>query len=120
MGIAALVIGIIAAIAAIVPLCGMIVALPAGVIGAILGIIDIILKSKKGAKKGVAVAGTIVCVVAVVFALIYNAILVKKLKDVAEESGMDLKEQFEQGMAEAAEAAKNAENVPAPAPAQPE
>ena len=65
MGVAALILGIISIIIGFIPLCGAIAFLPA-VIGLILGIIDTVLKSKKGEKKGMSIAGIILSALAIV------------------------------------------------------
>lgn len=64
MGIASLVLGIISIIIGFVPLCGAIAFLPA-LIGLILGIIEIVKKSKSNEKKGMAIAGIVMCAVAI-------------------------------------------------------
>lgn len=64
MGVASLVLGIISIIIGFVPLCGAIAFLPA-VIGLILGIIDMVKKSKSNEKKGMTIAGLIMCAVAI-------------------------------------------------------
>lgn len=58
MGTAALVLGIITVILGFIPLVGVLAFIPA-VVGLILGIVDVIQKSKKDEKKGTAVAGII-------------------------------------------------------------
>ncbi len=65
MGVAALVLGIISIIVGFIPFCGAIAFVPA-VIGLILGIIDIVQKSKKKEPKGMAIAGTILTGLAIV------------------------------------------------------
>lgn len=65
MGIAALVLGIISIIIGFIPLCGSIALFPA-IIGLILGIVDVVLKSKKGEKKGVSIAGLVLSAIAIV------------------------------------------------------
>lgn len=63
MGVASLVLGIISLIIGFIPLCGAIALVPA-IIGVILGIVDIVSKSKKGEKKGTAIAGLILSAIA--------------------------------------------------------
>lgn len=63
MGVAALVLGIISLIIGFIPLCGSIAIFPA-IIGIILGIVDIVVKSKKGEKKGVSIAGLVLSAIA--------------------------------------------------------
>lgn len=65
MGVAALVLGIISIIIGFIPFCGAIAFVPA-IIGLILGIIDIVQKSKKKEPKGMAIAGTILTGLAIV------------------------------------------------------
>ena len=65
MGVAALILGIISIIIGFIPLCGSIALLPA-IIGLILGIVDVVLKSKKGEKKGISIAGLVLSALAIV------------------------------------------------------
>lgn len=65
MGIAALILGILSMIIGFIPLCGSIALIPA-IIGLILGIVDTVLKSKKGEKKGVSIAGLVLSAIAIV------------------------------------------------------
>lgn len=65
MGIAALILGILSIIVGFIPLCGSIALFPA-IIGLILGIVDTVLKSKKGEKKGVSIAGIVLSALAIV------------------------------------------------------
>ena len=64
MGIAAMVIGILSAILAFIPMCGYFAFLPA-VLGLIFGIIDVSSKSKKNLPKGQGVAGIVLNAVAI-------------------------------------------------------
>ena len=73
MGIAALVIGIIAAIMAFVPLCGMIAFVPA-LIGLILGIVDVVLKGKKKLPKGVGIAGIVLNGLAIILIFVWTTL----------------------------------------------
>lgn len=75
MGIASLVIGIISFILGFVPLCGIIALVPA-IVGLILGIVDAVMKSKSGEKKGMAIAGIVLCSVAIVFIIGYYILFV--------------------------------------------
>lgn len=65
MGVAALVLGIVSVIIGFIPLCGAIAFIPA-IIGLILGIVDIIQKSKKKEEKGMAIAGVILTGIAII------------------------------------------------------
>ena len=65
MGIAALVLGIISIIIGFIPLCGSIALLPA-IIGLILGIVDTVLKKKKGEKLAVSITGLVLSAIAIV------------------------------------------------------
>lgn len=107
MGIAALVIGIVAVILGLVPGCGLVFGLPPAVIGLILGIIEIAKKSKKGEKKGMGVAGVILNVIAIIVIIIWTVFIAVAGEQV-------------QGELEniAAEMEKAAENVETPPPGQ--
>ena len=56
MGIASMVIGIVAAVIGFIPLCGSIAIVPA-IIGLILGIVDVALKASKEKKSGEKIPG---------------------------------------------------------------
>lgn len=68
MGVAALVLGIISIIIGFIPLCGSVAFIPA-LIGLILGIVDIVKKSKTEEKKGISIAGTILSGLAIIIIL---------------------------------------------------
>lgn len=70
MGIAALILGIISIIVGIIPACGVVAFVPA-VIGLILGIVDIVMKNKKQEPKGLAIAGTVLSGIAVIFIIFW-------------------------------------------------
>ena len=65
MGVASLVLGIISIIIGFIPLCGSIALLPA-IIGLILGIVDLVQKSKNGGSKGISIAGLILSIIAII------------------------------------------------------
>lgn len=65
MGVAALVLGIISIIIGFIPLCGSIAYFPA-IVGLILGIVDIVMKSKNNGSKGMGIAGTVLSGIALV------------------------------------------------------
>lgn len=64
MGVASLVLGIVSVIIGFVPICGTIAFIPA-IIGLILGIVDIVKKSKSQEAKGLAIAGTVLSSIAI-------------------------------------------------------
>ena len=68
MGIASLVLGIISI--PLIPFCGIITYLPA-IVGLILGIVDIVLKKKRGEKRGIAIAGTILSAISTVLITVW-------------------------------------------------
>ena len=72
MGIASMVIGILAAILAFIPLCGYIAFVPA-VIGLILGIVDVSKKKKQEKPKGQGIAGIVLNAVAIGLIWLYTA-----------------------------------------------
>ena len=65
MGVASLVLGILSLIVGFVPFCGAIALLPT-IIGLILGIVDVALKSKKGEPKGMGIAGIVLSAISIV------------------------------------------------------
>lgn len=75
MGVASLVIGIIALILGFVPFCGIIALIPA-IVGLILGIVDAVKKSKAGAKKGMSIAGIVLCSISIVIIIAYYVIFI--------------------------------------------
>lgn len=75
MGTASLVIGIIALILGFIPLCGIIALIPA-IVGLILGIVDLAKKSKSGEKKGIPLAGVILCAISIVIIIGYYIIFI--------------------------------------------
>ena len=84
MGVAALVLGIIAVIISFIPLCGTWAIIPA-IVGLVLGIIDWVKKGKAGEKKGKAIAGTICSGVAIVIIIAWWALFGLAANKVAKE-----------------------------------
>jgi len=74
MGIAALILGIISFILSFIPLCGVIGVLPA-IIGLILGIVEVVKKSKAGEPKGLGIAGIILTAIAIVVCFVWNFVV---------------------------------------------
>lgn len=74
MGIASMVLGIVAIIGAWIPLCNYISFLPA-LVGLILGIVDAVKKKKSGGKKGMAIAGIIISAISIVFIIVWTILL---------------------------------------------
>lgn len=66
MGVASLVLGIISVVFSFVPFCGIIALIPA-IVGFVLGIIDIVLKTKSQEPKGMSIAGLVCSSVAIIF-----------------------------------------------------
>lgn len=87
MGIAAMVIGIISAILAFIPMCGYVAFVPA-IIGLILGIIDAKKKASKNLPKGMSVAGIVLNAIAIVLIFLWTVVFVSagtELDGVADE-----------------------------------
>ena len=74
MGIASMIVGIISLLLGFIPICGAIALIPA-IVGLILGIVDTVLKTKKGEKKGMSIAGIITCSIAIIIILFWIFIL---------------------------------------------
>lgn len=106
MGIAAIIIGIISAILAFIPVCGVIAFLPA-VVGIILGIVDVVQKGKKQLPKGIGIAGIILNVVAI---LIIAGWLIF-IRANADTIGERMKTAVEQVQKQAEQAQKQAEQA---------
>jgi len=87
MGIAALIIGIVAIILGLVPACGLVFGLPPAIVGLILGIVDVAKKSKAQQPKGLGLAGIILNVVAVAVIVIWTLVIAAAAKDKSGEFG---------------------------------
>lgn len=78
MGIAALVLGIVSIILGFIPFCGMIALVPA-IIGLILGIVDLVKKSKSTEepkpKKGMPITGIVLSALAIIIILVWTLII---------------------------------------------
>lgn len=70
MGTASLILGIVSLVISFIPLLGSIAIFPA-ITGFVLGIVDLVKKSKSGGKKGMSIAGLILSVVAVIIIVFY-------------------------------------------------
>lgn len=74
MGIASMVIGIVAAILGFIPYCNFFAIIPA-IVGLVLGIVDVAKKSKLNVPKGMGVAGIVLNSVAIVIILLWVFII---------------------------------------------
>ena len=102
MGLAAMIIGIVAVILGFIPLCGMIAIVPA-IIGLVLGIVDVQKRSKKQQPKGQGTAGIILNAAAIVVILIWTLIFAaasEPLKELAEQVVKDANITIEQPVEE--------------------
>lgn len=98
MGIAAVIIGVVALILGLIPACGLIFGLPPAIIGLILGIVEIAKKGKKEEPKGLGIAGTILNAVAIAVILVWTLVIAVSAKTAVDEAGG-----FEQMMENAAQ-----------------
>lgn len=88
MAVASLVLGIVSAILALIPFCGMIAIVPA-IIGFILGIVDLVKKSKEeDSKKGMSIAGIVLSAIAIIFIIYYVFVIGAATAEVL--NGVDL------------------------------
>ena len=101
MGIAALILGIISIIVSFVPFCGIIAFLPA-MVGLILGIVDLVLKSRQNQSKGTSIAGVILSSLAIVIMIFWFFILgmaassePEKVQDILKNLGDDIQVEIE-------------------------
>jgi len=65
MGIASMVIGIVAVAVGFVPFCGAWAVIPA-VVGLALGVVDLVLKTRRGGSRGMAIAGVVLNPIAII------------------------------------------------------
>jgi len=84
MGVASLVLGIVAAVFAWIPFCGTWALVPA-IVGLVLGIIDWVKKKKADQPKGKAIAGTVCSGVALIIIAIWWALVGAAAHKVAKE-----------------------------------
>jgi len=70
MGVASMVIGIVSVVIGFVPFCGAWAVIPA-VVGLALGIVDLVLKSRRGGSRGMAIAGIVLNPVAIITIVSY-------------------------------------------------
>ncbi|MHC4113209.1 MAG: hypothetical protein ACYSUY_19220 [Planctomycetota bacterium] len=75
MGLAAMIIGIVAVILGIIPGCGLVFGLPPAIVGLILGIVDVKKKSKANQPKGMGMAGIVLNAVAIVFIIVWTLVI---------------------------------------------
>jgi len=73
MGLAAMIIGIIAVVLGFIPFCGYFALLPA-IVGLILGIVDVKQKSKAQQPKGMGMAGIVLNAVALIVILLWTLV----------------------------------------------
>lgn len=92
MGVASLVLGIVSIIIGFVPFCGAIAFIPA-IIGLVLGIVDIVKKNKEGQPKGMAIAGTVLSAIAVIF-IVYWVFIATVIGAAATEGLVDIANQI--------------------------
>ena len=76
MGLAAMIIGIVAVILGIIPGCGLVFGLPPAIVGLILGIVDVTKKLKAKQPKGQGMAGIALNAAAIVFIILWTLVFV--------------------------------------------
>ena len=70
-----MVIGFVSVVLGFIPLCGNIALIPA-IVGLVLGIVDVVMKSKKNLPKAAGIAGIVLCAVAICIIMFYNIVFV--------------------------------------------
>jgi len=70
MGVASLVLGILSLIVSFIPCCGALAIIPA-IIALILGIVEVVKKSKEGAPKGMGIAGIVLSAIAMIIIVVW-------------------------------------------------
>ncbi len=71
MGIASMVIGIIAAILGFVPFCNYFALIPA-IVGLVLGAVDMVSKKKKQLPRGIAISGVVLNIIAIALIIVFS------------------------------------------------
>ncbi len=80
MGIAALVLGVLGLLVCWIPFCSFFAFIPC-VIGLILGIVDVVLKSKKQLPKGIGIAGIVLNVISLIVIVIWTVVISAGIKE---------------------------------------
>ncbi len=96
MGAASLVIGVIAIIASFFPLCGTWALLPA-IVGLVLGIVEVVNKSKKGEPKGMGIAGIVLNPLAIIIIILWWVVVGAAATQGVQQS-LQLQNQLPQGI----------------------
>ena len=97
MGIAALVLGILSCVIALIPVFGFFAVFTA-LAGIILAIVDLVKKSKTGGKKGMAIAGLILSVLSGILMIVSVIILGVGIYNAAEDGILDSNSIFSNGI----------------------
>ena len=97
MGIAALIIGIVAVIVGFIPVCGIIALLPA-IVGLILGIVEVSKKSKANQPKGLGLAGIILNAVAIIVIVVWSALFAKAAQKEMQKGFDEAQKRVEEGV----------------------
>jgi len=79
MGIASMVLGIVSVVFGLVPFCGTWAIIPA-LIGLILGIVDLVIKSRGRAPRGAAIAGVILNPIAIIVVVLWTWLFVANVQ----------------------------------------
>ena len=108
MGIASMVIGIVSLLIGFIPFCGTWAIIPAFA-GLGLGIADVIVRSKRGQPKGMAVAGLVLNPLAITIVIIWWAGMVSAAGAAADLDDPDLQSNIQQQMDQLL---KNSQNLP--------
>lgn len=74
MGIASMIIGIVSAVLGFIPLCNYFAFIPA-LVGLILGIVDVIKKSKENKPKGQGIAGVVLNAIAIILIFVWTVLI---------------------------------------------
>jgi hypothetical protein len=116
MGIASMVIGIVSLMIGFIPFCGAWAIAPACA-GLGLGIGDIVVKSKKGLPKGMAVAGLIMNPLAIIVILLWWALALSAADQIPSQIDQQVGQQM---MQQLMQNAQNLQNMPGMQPQQPQ
>ena len=97
MGVASMVIGIVAVIFGFIPFCGAWAVAPA-IVGLVLGIVDLVLKTKRGQPRGTAIAGVILNPLAIIIIISWFFFFDYASQQVWNDANWQMQQQLQQGL----------------------
>lgn len=116
MGIASMILGIVALVVSFIPFCGVWAVIPA-VVGLILGIVDVVLRGKRNEGKGMGIAGVVLNPLAIIVSITWW-LLAGAFVNTAASAATDFNAQWQQQMQQQMQQLPQQGNIPS-VPIQP-